>query len=62
MVFGYVWAKFNSNIMGIFKKVVKLATGGDQVCKYCGQKKSLMSSDVCRSGERQLKKHVWIKA
>lgn len=48
--------------MGIFKKVIKLATGGDQVCKYCGQKKSLMSTDVCRSGERQLKKHVWVKA
>lgn len=48
--------------MGIFKKVVKLATGEDQVCKYCGQKKTLLSTEVCLSGERKLSSHVWVKA
>jgi hypothetical protein len=45
--------------MGIFKKAVKLAGySGDQVCKFCGEKKTLLSTAVCKGTVR---KHKWIK-
>jgi hypothetical protein len=45
--------------MGIFKKVVKAAGyGGDQVCKYCGEKKTVLSAYTCKGTTRT---HKWIK-
>lgn len=48
--------------MGIFKSIVKTAGyGGDKVCKYCGEKKTVMSTAACDKGPSgKPKPHVWV--
>lgn len=47
--------------MGLFKKATKAAGyGGTKECKYCGQKKTIMSSYGCDASPTR--KHVWVKA
>ncbi|MGE0568928.1 MAG: hypothetical protein AB7O73_13380 [Bacteroidia bacterium] len=49
--------------MGLFNKIVGAAGyGGNQMCKYCKEKKTVMSTYACSKGINSGQPHKWIDA
>lgn len=49
-------SNFKTKSMGLFDKLTGSGDTDGKVCKYCGQKKTLMSSFACSPGQQ----HKWV--